>query len=168
MTSFGTGEPHLGHDTLVFPREWLSRLQAPTALTPGFSPWGGAFMASLAHVGRAVVLGGKRWTFHLAGDGVPPGASKAEARKLQKDALLQKRTEVCENHAGTFFTTRIRRLPDGDVARGRRLAERCCGASLALHGTIDSQRRRRPRPQLLLGAEQAMLGLCTPTSNWTG
>ena len=95
-------------------------------------------MASLAHVGRAVVLGGKRWTFHLAGDGVPPGASKAEARKLQKDALLQKRTEVCENHAGTFFTTLESAAFLTATLQEDVVSRCCCGVDAAAspHGTI--------------------------------
>ena len=132
------GEPHLGHDTLLIPRSWLSQLTAPTALTPGFSPWGGAFMASLAHVGRAVVLGSKRWTFHLAGDGVPPQTSSTEARRLVKEALLQKRTEVCENFEGTFFTTLESAAYLTATLQEDVVSRCCCGvnAASAPHGTI--------------------------------
>ena len=132
------GEPHLGHDCLVFPAAWLPRLTKATALTPGFSPWGGAFMAALAHAGRAVVLGDKRWTFHLAGDGVPSGTPRSEARKLRAEATLQKRTEVCENRPGTFFTTRA----SADFlthALQESVASRCCcgvDVAAAPHGTI--------------------------------
>lgn len=96
------GEPHVGHDTFVFPREWLPRLEAAN-LVPGFSPWGGAFLALLAHLGRAVVLGDKRWTFHLAADGKVGGSNRTAALREQ---LLTKRMEVCENAPGTLYNAR--------------------------------------------------------------
>ena len=91
-----------------------------------------------AQAGRAVVLGDKRWTFHLAGDGVPSGVAKAEAQRLRREALLQKRTEVCENAPGTFFTTKA----SADFlthALQETLASRCCcgvDVASAPHGTI--------------------------------
>lgn len=96
------GEPHLGHDTFVFPREWLKRIDVAN-LVPGFSPWGGAFLGMLSHLGRAVVLGDKRWTFHLAADGVASGKNRSAALFQQ---LWTKRAEVCENAPGTLYNTR--------------------------------------------------------------
>lgn len=103
------GEPHLGHDTFVFPREWLRKLDAAT-LVPGFSPWGGAFMVMLAHLGRAVVLGDKRWTFHLAADGPADTHQQSDAMGNRTAAIYQqlllKRSEVCENAPGTLYNAR--------------------------------------------------------------
>lgn len=103
------GEPHLGHDTFVFPREWLRKLDAAT-LVPGFSPWGGAFLVMLAHLGRAVVLGDKRWTFHLAADGPATTHLQSEASSNRTAAIYQqlllKRSEVCENAPGTLYNAR--------------------------------------------------------------
>ena len=95
-------------------------------------------MAMLAHVGRAVVLGDKKWTFHLAGDGAPDGAKKAEAKKLAKEALLQKRTEVCENAPGTFYNA-LESAKALSRTLGEPVTSRCCcgvDTAAAPHGTI--------------------------------
>ncbi|KAJ8599316.1 hypothetical protein CTAYLR_005333 [Chrysophaeum taylorii] len=125
------GEPHLGHDTFVFPRAWIERLDAAT-LVPGFSPWGGAFLTMLAHVGRAVVLGDKRWTFHLAADGPPASRGADETRAAAaaaalRDQLLAKRAEVCENAPGTLFNARAAAAALASTL-GEATSSRCCCA----------------------------------------
>ena len=141
------GEPHLGHDTFIFPRSWLVNMDVAN-LVPGFSPWGGAFLGILAHLGRAVVLGSKRWTFHLANDGAP--ADKKNRTSLIKEQKIVKRSEVCENAPGTFYNTR-------EAAAALALSldeptpERCCcpiDAASAPHGTT-----RMPSPNAFLALD---------------
>lgn len=129
-----SGEPHLGHDTFVFPREWLEKIDA-AALVPGFSPWGGAFLAMLTHLGRAIVLGDKKWTFHLAADGAPPGAANRSA--MIKSQLLTKRAEVCENAPGTLFNARQAAAALAATLGESTVARCCCDldAQSAPHAT---------------------------------
>ncbi|KAJ1462280.1 hypothetical protein M885DRAFT_506457 [Pelagophyceae sp. CCMP2097] len=149
------GDAHLGHDTFVVPREWLERLDMAN-LVPGFSPWGGAFMTSLAHLGRAVVLGDKRWTFHLAEDGAAEAVAAADAADAaaapdaaahraaqRREQALQKRADVCDNAPGTLYNTREAAKALSKTL-GEPISQRCCCD--AASGSAPHATARLPRP----------------------
>ena len=126
----------------------LSHPQAPTA-PPRASPWGGAFMASLAHVGRAVLGGSVPWA-SIDSRQQPPPATRPRSKHSQTRRTRSSKTPpgLREPRRHLLHDLRIRRLPDGDVARRCRLEMLFCMEREAERHMVrfDSQHRRRPTP----------------------